>query len=114
MTTTQLPSIQTLPSGATGVLRRARPEESPAVARLVALDSARALVGDVVIAYVGGRPVAAASVVEDRVVADPFEPTAEVVEALRDHLAARRHARGAAARAASRSRARPRSVWASS
>jgi hypothetical protein len=58
------------------------------VAKLAALDSARPLHAPVVIALVDGRPVAAASVVDGRVVADPFEPTADVVELLQARVAA--------------------------
>lgn len=58
------------------------------VAKLAALDSARAPEGPVVIALVDGRPVAAASLVDRRVVADPFEPTADVVELLQARVAA--------------------------
>jgi len=41
-----------------------------------------------VIALVDGRPVAAASLVDGHVVADPFEPTADVVELLQARVAA--------------------------
>lgn len=71
------------------------------VAKLAALDSARTPDGPVVIALVDGRPVAAASLVDGRVVADPFQPTADVVELLQARVAA---STGAAARRRSRRR----------
>ena len=104
----RLPRVTTTASGPTVVLRRARPEESATVGRLVSLDSARPLYGDVVLGVVEGRPVAAASLADGRVVADPFFPSAEVAAVLRDHVAAERAERAAAHRAAERSRARPR------
>ena len=62
---------------------QARPEDAYAVRKLARLDSANPLTGDVVIALVDGWAVAAISVTEDRVVADPFVRTADVVEMLR-------------------------------
>jgi hypothetical protein len=58
------------------------------VRELADLDSARAPQTPVVIALVDGRPVAAASLVDGRVVADPFVPTADVVELLQARVAA--------------------------
>lgn len=51
--------------------------------RLAALDSARPLEGEVLLAYVDDDPVAAISLADGRVVADPFRRTAHVVELLR-------------------------------
>jgi hypothetical protein len=51
--------------------------------RLAALDSAAPLEGEALVAYTGGRAVAALSTADGRVVADPFAPTAGVVELLR-------------------------------
>ncbi len=49
------------------------------------LDSAPTLLGQVVIALVDGDPVAGLSLVDQRVVADPFVATQEAVELLRLH-----------------------------
>ena len=70
------------------VIRRARPEESAVVGRLVSLDRARPLYGDVVIAIDDGHPVAAMSLADRRVVADPLRSTGEAVELLRRQRAA--------------------------
>ncbi|HEV2786327.1 MAG TPA: hypothetical protein VGV67_08075 [Solirubrobacteraceae bacterium] len=75
---------------ATVVLRHARPEEDGVARRLAALDSASALRGDVVLALVGDRAVAALSLADDRVVADPFVRTASAVALLREFAAALR------------------------
>jgi hypothetical protein len=58
------------------------------VRELADLDSSRPPATPVVIALVDGRPVAAASLVDGSVVADPFVPTADVVELLQAHVAA--------------------------
>ena len=78
------------------VIRPARPADSDALAVLAALDSARPLSGDRVVAEAGGRPVAAISLDDGHAIADPFVPSAGAVEILRLHAAA---ARGAAKRA---------------
>jgi predicted LPLAT superfamily acyltransferase len=57
------------------------------VHKLAVLDSAADPAGPVVIALVDGRPVAAASLTDGAVVADPFEPTADVVELLQARVA---------------------------
>lgn len=71
----------------TVVMRSPRPDEDTAVRCLAYLDSARPLRGEVVAAFVLDRPVAAVSLADGRVVADPFVPTADVVALLRDHVA---------------------------
>ena len=65
------------------VLRAARPNDESDLRRLAALDSARPLRGTALVAEVDGRPVAALDLNDGRVVADPFERTADVVELLR-------------------------------
>jgi hypothetical protein len=65
------------------VIRPARPEDEGALLRLAALDSAAALDGDVLVADVGGDIVAALDLERDRAIADPFRPTADLVELLR-------------------------------
>jgi len=82
-------------------VRRGRPADAAELADLAALDSARALTGDTVVGEVDGRIVAAVSLHDDaavverdgRVVADPFAPTADVVEVLRLHTAGARSAK---------------------
>lgn len=65
------------------VLRAERPNDEAALRRLAALDSARPLRGRALVAEIEGRAVAALDLSDGRVVADPFEHTAEVVELLR-------------------------------
>jgi hypothetical protein len=80
-------------------LRAATDRDASVIEKLSALDSKPALHAPAVVALVDGRPVAAASLRDASVVADPFVPTADVVELLQ--------ARVAASAAASRPR-RPR------
>jgi len=65
------------------VLRAAQPTDERALRRLAALDSVRPLRGQALIAEVDGRTVAALDIDDGRVVADPFEHTASVVELLK-------------------------------
>jgi hypothetical protein len=58
-------------------LRRAGADETADLTRLAQLDSARPLVGDVLVALVDGRLVAAISLADGRVIADPLAPTTE-------------------------------------
>lgn len=64
------------------VIRTARQDDEPALLRLAALDSAAALRGEILVADVDGRPLAALSLADGRVIADPFELTADLVELL--------------------------------
>jgi hypothetical protein len=64
------------------VLRPATSADSYELERLAALDSARPLDGDVLLAYAGGELRAALSLDSGRHVADPFWPTADLVELL--------------------------------
>ena len=82
----RLPLVTTVASGLTVVLRRARPEESAEIGRLVALACARPLYGDLVIAVVDGRPVAAISLADGRIVADPFFRAAGAADALQEYV----------------------------
>jgi hypothetical protein len=66
-------------------IRRAAADEDGALRRLAELDSAAPLHDPVLLALVDGAPVAALSLADDRVVADPFEPTADVVALLRTY-----------------------------
>ena len=74
------------------VLRADRPTDESTLRRLAALDSSRPLKGRALVAEVEGRPIAAIGLTDERVVADPFERTAEVVELLKLRVAGIRHA----------------------
>ena len=65
------------------LLRTATAVDSAALDRLAALDSARPLTGEVMVASAGGDVRAALSLETGRVVADPFYPSAELVQLLR-------------------------------
>jgi hypothetical protein len=78
--------------------------DDPILRELAALDEAPPLQTPAVVALVDGRPVAAASLSDARVVADPFAPTADVVELLQARVAA--SASGAATNRARRRRPR--------
>ena len=63
-------------------VRTSRPGDEVALSRLAALDSARPLRGPALIAEAGERMLAALPLGSGRPVADPFEPTAELVALL--------------------------------
>jgi hypothetical protein len=65
------------------LVRPARAVDSDALRILAALDSARPLTGDVLIAVSGGDIAAAMSLDTGAVIADPFQSTAHLVELLR-------------------------------
>jgi hypothetical protein len=89
------------------VVRRGRPTDVAELADLAALDSARPLTGQTIVAAVDGRMVAAVSLHDGRVVADPFTPTADVVEILRLHTAGARSAKARPRRGLPRLMPRP-------
>jgi hypothetical protein len=62
--------------------RQSNEADRPVLRRLAELDSARPLEGSVAMAEHRGRAIAAVSLDERRSIADPFEPTADVVELL--------------------------------
>jgi hypothetical protein len=64
-------------------IRVATPGDVRAVERLAALDSAPRFNGRVLLAEADGELVAAISLVDGAVIADPFKPTAEIVRLLR-------------------------------
>ena len=64
-------------------LRVAQPEDDHDVSRLAQLDDARLLVGPVMLAVVDGEVVAALSLSDGRVVANPFVATEKAVSLLR-------------------------------
>jgi hypothetical protein len=65
------------------VIRRAGESDEGTLRRLAALDSQRPLHGTVLIGELDGRAGAAVSVDDQRVVADPCQPTATLVTFLR-------------------------------
>jgi hypothetical protein len=74
----------------TVALRMAERDEAAAVRRLAALDDAPALEGPVLLALMDGEAVAAVSLVDRRVVANPFLCTRDLVQLLRlraEHIA---------------------------
>ena len=66
-------------------IRPATSDDRSVLNRLAALDSAPVPAGPVLIAEVNGRPEAALGIEDHAVVADPFEPTAQLVDLLRVH-----------------------------
>ena len=64
------------------VLRRSTSQDAAALARLAELDGAPRPVGAVLVAELDGEIVAAVPVEGGRAIADPFRPTAELVELL--------------------------------
>ena len=64
-------------------IRPATAEDTEALARLAALDERPLPSGDVLLAFVDGELRAAFAAPSAHAVADPFEPTADVVELLR-------------------------------
>jgi hypothetical protein len=71
-------------------IRSAMEADQPALSRLAELDSQRPLSGPTLVAETGGRPVAAVSLVDGRVIADPFQPTAVARQVLRIRFGALR------------------------
>jgi hypothetical protein len=63
-------------------IRVATPADEPALRRLAELDSALPVRGEVLIADADRIPVAAHALIERRTIADPFRPTAAIVELL--------------------------------
>jgi hypothetical protein len=74
-------------------LRVATADDADDLRRLAELDSARPLLRPAVLGVVDGRPVAAVSLRDGRIVADPFTPNADVVALLRAHAHSIDHAR---------------------
>jgi uncharacterized membrane protein YczE len=64
-------------------LRLAHGGDASALTCLAELDSAPGVTGPVLLALVSGRPAAALSLSDQRVIADPFEPTVALVQLLR-------------------------------
>jgi hypothetical protein len=70
-------------STSTIVLQQAAPEHDAALREISQLDSARTVSRPALMAVVDGRLLAAASLHDGRIVADPFASTEEAVELLR-------------------------------
>jgi hypothetical protein len=68
-------------------LRVAGPDEADELVSLARLDSARPLVGDSLVALVDGKLVAAISLSDGRVIADPLAPTAHARDLLHTRAA---------------------------
>ena len=81
------------PSTAAIVIRRATDADICALADLAILDSREPLTGPALIAEVDGVVLAALDLGDASVAADPFAPTAELVELLRLHARATRGGR---------------------
>ena len=77
------PPLFDTPGDRTVVIRWAAEADRAALADLAALDSARPLTGEALMAVVDGEPWAAVSVEDGRVVADPFRPSALAADLLR-------------------------------
>ena len=84
------------------ILRPATSADTADLERLAALDSARPLAGDVMLAHADGEVRAAVSLETGRSVADPFYPSLELVPLLRA-AAGERPRRGRSWRRAARS-----------
>jgi hypothetical protein len=69
-------------------IRHAQPADLRSLQRLAALDSRRLPSGELFVAEVGEQLVAAVSIDTGAVIADPFEPTAAIVDLLRVHAEA--------------------------
>jgi hypothetical protein len=65
------------------VVRPASSVDAPDLRRLAALDSAKPLTGEILLAYAGGDLRAALSLQTGRTIADPFYPSANLVDVLR-------------------------------
>ncbi|MEZ0293162.1 MAG: hypothetical protein ACAH82_11505 [Solirubrobacteraceae bacterium] len=77
----------------TVVIRAARGSDGGVLEALARVDSQRPLAGEVLLAEQDGVVVAALA--GERIIADPFRPTADVVALLRLHAGRSRHAQGA-------------------
>jgi hypothetical protein len=64
------------------IIRPATADDAPALWRLAALDDAPALAGEALMALLDGEPVAALSLSNGHVVANPFRRTADIVALL--------------------------------
>jgi hypothetical protein len=72
------------------VIRQATEADSAILTKLAQMDGQRAFAGPALIAEIAGVPVAAISLFDERVVADPFQQTTVAAQLLRMRLAALR------------------------
>jgi hypothetical protein len=72
------------------VIRQAGAEDERALHQLAELDGQRPFSGPALIGEIDGRPAAAVSLFEGRVIADPFQPTTVLRQVLRMRLGALR------------------------
>jgi hypothetical protein len=86
-------SLHSFPASAPLVIREATDSDRAALAAVAERDSAPAPAGEVLVAEAGGEIRAAIEVDGARAVADPFRPTAELVDLLRTRAAQIRRAR---------------------
>jgi len=75
--------IEVISSQRSVVIRPARDEDLPMLHDLAELDSSAPLAGAALVAVVDGRPWAAYGLEDDRVIADPFHPSAAAAGLLR-------------------------------
>jgi hypothetical protein len=75
-------------------LRYGFPDDAPAISRLAALDSATPPPAPLLLAEVGGELWAALSLTDGVAIADPFRPSAELLELLRRRARQLSHPRG--------------------
>ena len=68
-------------------IRPAYPDDAPTLWRLAALDSAAVPAEPLLLAEIDGEVRVAVSMSDLEAIADPFVPTAHIVEILRDHIA---------------------------
>jgi hypothetical protein len=79
-----------LPMTTAFTIRRADLADLAALDRLAALDSKSAPSGDVLVAEVAGELWAALEIGSDTAIADPFRPSAQLVDLLRVHARSER------------------------
>jgi len=72
------------------MIRRSTPADRPAIARLAELDGREAPAGSTLLGFVAGELRAAVPLARGHALADPFHPTAELVELLRRRAGAQR------------------------
>ena len=95
-----------MPTSTTISIRPAFPDDSEAIMRLAALDSAPVPRSPLLLAEQDGELRAALSVADGRAIADPFALTANMVALLRLHASSRDAVRPAAASTQGRRRRR--------
>jgi hypothetical protein len=72
------------------VIRRATEDDEPQLHRLAELDGQRPLTGPALVGEIEGKPAAAVSAIDGRVISDPFQHTAVLRQVLRMRLSAMR------------------------